>query len=157
MDISAEDTYSFQEDSKAINTVNIYPVNNRSIAIKSGVKQNTKISISNPDITAVVIRPFTIDIEPSETGGYLATSNISYAFELEATPSQARESYLKSLVEDIVWFQQHHNDRDLACDFDDHSSLQSTTNHSWIISKETLSLSLLEELQLLQRYIRIVQ
>ena len=156
MAISAESTYSFQEDPKAINTVDIYTADNRSMAIKSRVKPNTKISISNPTIAAIVIQPFTIDIKLSETEDeYMATSNISYAFELAATPSQARESYLKSLVEDIVWFHQHCNDRDLACDFDDHSSLQSTTTHSLTNPKKTLSL--LEELQLLQRYIRIVQ
>src|SRR6266436_9411209 len=111
MTISAENTYGSQEDPKAINTVDMYSTNNRSIAVKSRVNPNTKISISNPTIAAIVIQPFTIDIELSETEDeYMDTSNISYAFELAATPSQARESYLKSLVEDIVWFHQHCND-----------------------------------------------
>ncbi|HWS84164.1 MAG TPA: hypothetical protein VN207_07865 [Ktedonobacteraceae bacterium] len=159
MAISAGNTYNFQEDPQAVNNVvDIYTADNRSIAVKSRVNPNTKISISNPTIAAIVIQPFTIDIKLSETEDeYMATSNISYAFELASTPSQARESYLKSLVEDIVWFHQHCNDRDLACDFDDHSNLQNTTTHSLAISKETLSLPLLEEFQLLQRYIRIVQ
>jgi len=158
MAISAGNTYDFQEDPKAVNIVDIYMTDNRSITVKSRIKSNTRISISNPDTTAIVIQPFTIDIKLSETEDeYMATSSISYAFELAATPSQARESYLKSLVEDIVWFHQHCDDQDLACDFDDHSSLQNTTTHSLAIPKETLSLPLLEEFQLLHRYIRIVQ
>lgn len=100
------------------------------MTLKSSVKQNTKITISNPNSTAVVIRPFFRTIEPSEMGGYLATNSISNGFELEAIPSQARESCLKSLVDDLIWLQER---------------------------KEKLSPSILEELHLLQHYIRIVQ
>src|SRR6266705_1570780 len=97
MAISAGNTYDFQEDPKAVNIVDIYTADNRSIAIKSRVKPNTKISISSPDTTAIVIQPFTIDIALSETEDeYMATSGISNGFELEATSSQARESYLRS-------------------------------------------------------------
>ena len=125
--------------------------------LKSRVKPNTKITISNPDTTAVVIRPFTITFEHSATEGYLATSNISYAFEVEATPNQARESYLKSLVEDIVWFQERYSNQEFAHGFDDSSKLQNTTTHSLTIPKESRPLPLLEELQLLQCYIQIVK
>lgn len=131
MAISAENAYDFQEDPEDINKVRIRPVDNRSIAIKSCVKQNTKISLSNSTITALVIQPFTIDIKLSETEDeYMATSSISNGFELEATPSQARESYLRSLVDDLFWLQKH---------------------------KEELSPSILEELYILQHYIQIVQ
>jgi len=131
MAISAGNTYDFQEDPKAVNIVDIYTADNRSIAIKSRVKPNTKISISSPDTTAIVIQPFTIDIALSETEDeYMATSGISNGFELEATSSQARESYLRSLVDDLVWLQKH---------------------------KEELSPSILEELHILQHYIQIVQ
>jgi hypothetical protein len=131
MVVPAENLDSFRRKSKAINTVNMYSVNNENMEVKSFVKRNTKISIADPDTTVVVIQPFTIDIALSETEDeYMATSSISNGFELEATPSQARESYLKSLVDDLVWLQRH---------------------------KEELSPSILAELQLLQRYLQIVQ
>jgi hypothetical protein len=157
MALSAENAYDFQKDPKSSNPAEVYPVDNTCISLKSRIKPNTKITISNPDTTAIVIRPFTITVEHSETGGYLATSDISYAFEVEATPSQARESYLKSLVEDIVWFQERYSNQEFAHGFDDSSRLQNTTTHSLTIHKGSCPLSLLEELQLLQCYIRIVK
>lgn len=103
-----------------------------------------------------MIQPFTIDIEDSETGKYMATSNIFYAFEVEATPSQARESYLRSLVEDIIWFQGYSGceDQDAACA--DHNGLDHATTQPLTVSKGTLSLSLLEEYRMLRHYIRII-
>ena len=131
MAISAENAYDFQKDPKSVNTVNIYQVDNRSVSLKSRIKQNTEIRLSDPRTVAVVIQPFTIDIKLSEEEDeYMATSSISNGFELEATPSQARESYLRSLVDDLVWLQKH---------------------------KKDLSPSILEELYLLQRYMQIVQ
>jgi hypothetical protein len=131
MAISAENTYDFQKDPKASNPVEVYPVDNTCISLKSRITPNTKITISNPNTTAVVIRPFTITVEHSETEDeYMATSSIFNGFELEATPSQARESYLRSLVDDLIWLQKH---------------------------KEELSPSILKELHLLEHYIQIVQ
>ncbi len=156
MALSAENTYDFQRVPKASNPVEVYPVDNTCMVLKSCIKLNTKITISNPDTTAVVIRPFTITVEHSETEDeYMATSDISYTFEVEATPTQARESYLKSLVEDIVWFQEHY--QELAHDINASSRLQHTTTHPLTIPKGSHPISLLEELQLLQCYIRIVK
>lgn len=131
MALSAENTYDFQKEPKAANSVDVHPIDNTCMALKSRVKPNTKITISNPDTTAIVIRPFSVTFEHSETEDeYMATSSISNGFELEATPNQARETYLRSLVDDLVWLQKH---------------------------KEELSPSILEELHLLQQYIQIVQ
>ena len=131
MALSAGNTYDFQKDPKSENTVDIYRVDNTGMELKSCVKPNTKITISNPDTTAVVIRPFSITFEHSETEDeYMATSSISNGFELEVSPAQARESYLRSLVDDLVWLHKH---------------------------KEELSPSILEELHLLEHYIQIVQ
>jgi hypothetical protein len=157
MALSAENTYDFQKDPKSENTAANYWVDNTNMELKSRVKPNTKITISNPDTTAIVIQPFTITFEPSETGGYIATSDISYTFEVETTPSQARESYLKSLLEDIVWFQERYSNQEFAHGLDDSSRLQNTTTHSLTIPKGSHPFSLLEELQLLQCYIQIVK
>ncbi len=168
MAISPENTYAFQEASEA---TNIYLVDNENTVIKSYVKQNTKISISNPDTTVLVIRPFTINIEPSGTGGYLATSDVSYAFEVETAPSQVRKSYLKSLVEDIVWFQQRYPEYIATSSISNGFELEATPSQAreshlrslvddlvWLQKrKEELSLSILEELHLLQHYIQIIQ
>ena len=131
MALSAENTYDFQKNPKSSNPADVHSIDNTCMALKSRIKPNTKITISNPDTTAIVIRPFSIAFEHSETEDeYMATSSISNGFELEATPSQARESYLRSLVDDLVWLQKH---------------------------KEELSPSILKELHLLEQYIQIVQ
>jgi hypothetical protein len=131
MALSSENTYDFQKDPKSKNTADVYRVDNTNLELKSRIKPNTKITISNPDTTAVVIRPFFITVEHSETEDeYMATSSISNGFELEVSSTHARESYLRSLVDDLVWLQKH---------------------------KEELSPAILEELHLLESYIQIVQ
>ncbi len=93
------------------------------------IHQGIEISISNPEAIAVVIQPFVIEITSTEEG-FIATSRISNVYELEATPGQALKSYLKSLVDELVWLQSH---------------------------KEELSASILGELHLLQYYVRVVE
>ena len=93
------------------------------------IHQGIEISISNPKATAIVIQPFIIEIAPTIEGEYIATSRISNVYELETTPGQAVRSYLKSLVDELVWLQKN---------------------------EENLSASIHEELRLLQSYLRIV-
>ena len=93
------------------------------------IHQGIEISASHPKAAAIVILPFVIQITSIEEG-FLATSRISNVYELEATPGQVLKSYLKSLVDELVWLQSH---------------------------KEELSSSILEELHLLQYYVRIVE
>jgi len=91
---------------------------------------NFKISISDPNVTGIVIRPFIVEITLTETEEeYIATSHMSNTFELAATPAQALKSYLKALVDELAWLQKN---------------------------EKSLSPSILEELDHLQCYIRIV-
>jgi hypothetical protein len=99
-------------------------VGSKDYYIHSGVR----ISISVPRATAVVIRPFVIEVTPTEEG-YLATSRVSTVFELEATPGQAVTIYLQSLLDELVWLQKQ---------------------------EEHLSPAIQEELYLLQNYLKIV-
>lgn len=78
--------------------------------------------------TAIVIQPFVIEVAPSEEE-YLATSSISNVYELGVTPGQALRSYLKSLVDELVWLERN---------------------------EAILSPSIREELRVLQSYLRIV-
>jgi hypothetical protein len=49
-----------------------------SIPIQHLIPQELKISISNPDVTAVVVQPFIVETALTETGEeYIATSCIS--------------------------------------------------------------------------------
>jgi signal transduction histidine kinase len=86
------------------------------------------ISISHPRATAMVIQPFVVELTPRE-GGYMATSDISNAYELGATAGQALRNYLEFLVDELIWLQNH---------------------------EEDLSSSIHEDLRLLQSYLRIV-
>jgi hypothetical protein len=105
-------------------------VSGASIGVKDYyIHPGIKASISDPQATAVTIRPFVIEITPTEEG-FVATSDIATVYELEATPSLALKSYLKSLVDELIWLQSN---------------------------KESLSPSILEELYLLQYYLKIVQ
>lgn len=89
--------------------------------------QGTKISTSHPGGSVTVIRPFTVEVAPSEEE-YLASSRISNAFELGMIPSQAVKNYLEFLVDELVWLQKNEAD---------------------------LSDSLKDDLYLLQQYLRI--
>lgn len=92
------------------------------------VHRGFEISIYNPKATAIVIRSFVIELARTEEG-YIATSHISNAYELGATPRRAVRSYLEFLVDELIWLQKH---------------------------EENLSSSIHEDLRLLQSYLRIV-
>ncbi len=78
--------------------------------------------------TAIVTQPFVIELIPRE-GGYLATSDISNAYELGATAGQALRNYLEFLADELLWLQKNEKD---------------------------LSPSIQEDLRLLQCYLQIV-
>ena len=92
------------------------------------IHRGAKISIHNPKAAAIVIRPFVIELVPTEEG-YIATSHISNAYELGATPLRAARTYLEFLVDELIWLQNHEKD---------------------------LSSSIHEDLRLLQTYLLIV-
>ena len=89
---------------------------------------NVRISLSRPRVTAMVTLPFVVELTPRE-GGYLATSDISNAYELGATAGQALRNYLEFLADELLWLQKN---------------------------EKHLSPSIQEDLRLLQRYLRIV-
>lgn len=99
-------------------------IENTSCNVYPGVK----ISLDKPKATAIVIRPFVIELTPTKEG-YMATSRISNAFELGSTLFQAARNYLEFLVDEILWLQK---------------------------DVEQLSPSIQEDLRLLQYYLRIV-
>jgi len=100
------------------------------IPLMNLVRSNFKISISDPKVTGIVIRPFIVEITLTETREeYIATSRISNTFELAATPAQALKSYLRALVDELAWLEKN---------------------------EKSLSPSIFEELNHLQCYIRIV-
>jgi hypothetical protein len=92
------------------------------------IHQGSKINVYHPEVTAIVIRPFVVEITPTEEE-YLATSHISKAYELGVTPGIAVKNYLEFLVDELIWLQKH---------------------------EENLSPSIHEDLRFLQNYIRIV-
>ena len=92
------------------------------------IHKGVRISISKPEATALVIRPFVIGITPTEEG-YMVTSRISNSYEVGATPLQAVKNYLEFLVDELVWLQKN---------------------------EENLSSSIHEDLRLLQNYLQIV-
>ena len=99
-------------------------IENTSCNVYPGVE----ISIDEPKATAIVIRPFVIELTPTQEG-YMATSRISNAFELGSTLFQAARNYLEFLVDEILWLQKN---------------------------VEQLSPSIQGDLRRLQRYLRIV-
>jgi hypothetical protein len=92
------------------------------------IHSGLRIDLSVPRITSVVLRPFVIEVTPTDEG-YLATSRISTVFELEDTPGQAVRSYLRSLADELAWLQEQ---------------------------EEHLSPAIQEELHLLHNYLQIV-
>ena len=74
--------------------------------ISCNVYPGVNISIDEPKATAIVIRPFVIELTPTEDG-YMATSRISHAFELGSTLFQAVRNYLEFLVDEILWLQKN--------------------------------------------------
>lgn len=77
---------------------------------------------------AIVIRPFIVEVAPSDEE-YMATSPISNVYEFGATPGEALMTYLRLLVDELLWLQKQ---------------------------EQYLSSSLLDDLHHLQEYIRIV-
>ena len=55
---------------------------------------------------AKVLQSFSIKVRPVEDG-YVATSNKSDVYELGETSAQAVSNYLSSLVDELIWFQEH--------------------------------------------------
>jgi hypothetical protein len=55
---------------------------------------------------ARVLQPFHVKVERVEEG-FIATSPISDVYELGETFAQAVSNYLYSLVDEIMWFQDH--------------------------------------------------
>ena len=98
------------------NTVSVYPIH-----------EGIKIRVSHPDATALVIRIFYVEVRLVGQN-YIASSNISNAFELGETPGRAIKNYLELLVDKLSWFKKH---------------------------KAELSPSLLHDFLLLQIYVRI--
>jgi hypothetical protein len=98
------------------NTVSVYPIH-----------EGIKIRVSHPDATALVIRTFYVEVRLVGQN-YIASSNISNAFELGETPGRAIKNYLELLVDKLSWFKKH---------------------------KAELSPSLLHDFLLLQIYVRI--
>ena len=92
------------------------------------IREDYKISVSHPEAAAIVMRSFIVEVSPTEEE-YIATSGISNAYELGATPGQAIRTYLEFLVDELIWLQKR---------------------------EENLSPSIHEELHLLQDYLRIV-
>lgn len=93
-----------------------------------GCSIGKNVEISNPEATAIVIRPIMIGLTSTEEG-YMASSHISNAYELGATLHQAISNYLEFLVDELLWLRNN---------------------------EENLSSSIHEELYLLQSYLRIV-
>ena len=55
---------------------------------------------------ARVLQAFYIKVQPVEEG-FVAASDISDVYELGETSAQAVSNYLYSLVDEIIWFQEH--------------------------------------------------
>jgi hypothetical protein len=77
--------------------------------------------------TAKILHSFYIRIQPVQEE-FVATSDISDIYELGETPAQASLNYLHSLVDELIWFQDN---------------------------KDSLSESMLEDFNKLQRYLEI--
>ncbi len=107
-------------------------VNSQTLATKAGIdnanigdklfvqiQPDVVISISHPGATAVVLQPFYVALTPKD-GGYLATSDISNAFELGATTGLALKNYLEFLVDELFWFRENaeHLSSSVQDDFD---------------------------------------
>lgn len=99
-----------------------------STIVSCNIGKDVEISIDEPEAAAIVIRPFVIGLTHTEEG-YMASSRISNAYELGATPYQAIRSYLEFLIDELLWLRKN---------------------------EENLSSSMHEDLYLLQSYLRIV-
>jgi hypothetical protein len=77
---------------------------------------------------ARVLRSFNIEVQTVK-GGFVAVSDVSDVFELGETPTQAVLSYLYSVVDELIWLQEH---------------------------TKSLSLPMLKDLDKLQLYLRLV-
>jgi hypothetical protein len=92
------------------------------------IREGVLIPRSKSRAGAKVIYSFSIQLVPAKEG-YIAVSDACNITELEKTMGEAARSYLYSLVDELAWLQKH---------------------------AENLSKPLCEELNRIQRYIRIV-
>ena len=92
------------------------------------IHEGVFISRSAPKASGQVIQSFSTQLSPTEEG-YVATSHLCNIYELEKTRTEAVRSYLYSLTDELIWLQKH---------------------------EKTLSKPLLEELNRIKTYIRIV-
>src|SRR5438067_12204862 len=92
------------------------------------IREGVFISRPAPKASAQVIQSFSIQLSPTEEG-YVATSHLCNIYELEKTRTEAVRSYLYSLTDELIWLQKH---------------------------EKTLSKPLIEELNRIKTYIRIV-
>ena len=92
------------------------------------IREGFPIRVFHPKATATVVQSFYVEVRLVGEE-YIASSNISNSFELGATPGRAIKNYLELLVDDLTWLEKH---------------------------KANLSSSVLEDLHLLQSYVRIV-
>ena len=92
------------------------------------IREGVLISRPGPKCSARVLQSFSIQLFPSEEG-YIAVSDLCNITELEKTKGEAVRSYLYSLVDELAWLQKH---------------------------VKQLSMPLLEELNRIRSYIRIV-
>lgn len=56
--------------------------------------------------TAEVLSPFYVKVQLTEDG-FVATSDILDVYELGETVGQGATNYLYSLVDELIWFQEH--------------------------------------------------
>lgn len=86
------------------------------------------IRVSHPDAAARVIRPFGVEVRLVGKE-YVASSNISNAYDFGEAPKEAIRNYLELLVDKLTWFEKH---------------------------KVELSPSICQDFRLLESYVRIV-
>ena len=86
------------------------------------------IRVSHPDAAAIVVRPFGVEVRLIAKE-YVASGDISNAYDFGETPQAALRNYLELLVDKLTWFEKH---------------------------KAELSPSIRQDFRLLESYVRIV-
>ena len=70
------------------------------------IHPGTTIRLDKLKATVVVIRPFVIELTPTEEG-YMASSRISNTFELGSTLYEAARNYLDFLADEVLWLRRN--------------------------------------------------
>lgn len=70
------------------------------------ILENSIIRVSHPDAAAIVMQPFGIEVR-LVGNVYVASSNISTAYDFGETPKEAIRNYLELLVDKLTWFEKH--------------------------------------------------